>query len=269
MHRYLRAIGYSEVKSRADAVHMLNDLTRNTGGDDLFHPCGKMMGVRVIRNRSYDDFSIEALIPEAFGNLRLYADEVSFQTRGEGHGLSGILEDPEHLLLVAFFCQNHDFVENHQLNNCEVRLSGLALSGKIYLPAREKEREPISELKPKRFGGEKLSSPSSVMDIIRDEERNFEQVTERLENESIYEVIDTLFMPYGIECDKFEVMGNILEMEYLANQDTGEKVYRLDLDANGVLLSVFINEKDLFGEPKVGRRFKGNVWLQGIVNSLP
>jgi hypothetical protein len=26
-----------------------------------------------------------------------------------------------------------------------------------------------------------------------------------------------------------------------------------------------INEKDLLGEPEVGRRFKGNVWMQGTV----
>ena len=27
-----------------------------------------------------------------------------------------------------------------------------------------------------------------------------------------------------------------------------------------------INEKDLYGEPQVGRRFKGSIWLQGYIN---
>ena len=28
---------------------------------------------------------------------------------------------------------------------------------------------------------------------------------------------------------------------------------------------VFVNEKDLLGEPEVGRRFRGNIWLQGEI----
>jgi hypothetical protein len=27
-----------------------------------------------------------------------------------------------------------------------------------------------------------------------------------------------------------------------------------------------MNKKDLLGEPAVGRRFKGNIWLQGMID---
>jgi hypothetical protein len=32
-----------------------------------------------------------------------------------------------------------------------------------------------------------------------------------------------------------------------------------------MIMEVCINKNKLMGEPEVGRRFKGNVWLQGFV----
>ena len=54
-------------------------------------------------------------------------------------------------------------------------------------------------------------------------------------------------------------------MEKMVNQVTQEQMYLLHLESNEISFDVCINEKDLLGEPAVGRRFKGNVWLQGRV----
>ena len=40
----------------------------------------------------------------------------------------------------------------------------------------------------------------------------------------------------------------------------------MTLDCNGLEFDVCINENDLLGEPQVGRRFKGVIWLQGYIN---
>nr|MCR5666747.1 DUF3881 family protein [Eubacterium sp.] len=45
-----------------------------------------------------------------------------------------------------------------------------------------------------------------------------------------------------------------------------ERVYRLSVDCNNLEFDLIINEDDLMGEPAVGRRFKGNIWLQGQLN---
>ena len=49
------------------------------------------------------------------------------------------------------------------------------------------------------------------------------------------------------------------------NSITKEKIYVMKIEANRIIFDLCINEKDLLGEPKVGRRFKGKVWLQGRV----
>ena len=40
----------------------------------------------------------------------------------------------------------------------------------------------------------------------------------------------------------------------------------MTIESNNLIYDICINYKDLLGEPEVGRRFKGNIWLQGHVN---
>ena len=73
-------------------------------------------------------------------------------------------------------------------------------------------------------------------------------------------------MPYGVECDHYSVLGEILEVEPVNNKITGEQIYLLKICANELTFDVCINEKDLYGEPQAGRRFRGEIWLQGYIN---
>lgn len=49
------------------------------------------------------------------------------------------------------------------------------------------------------------------------------------------------------------------------NRMTQEEVIFMTLECNEIIIEVCINREDLFGEPAVGRRFKGVVWLQGFI----
>jgi hypothetical protein len=40
----------------------------------------------------------------------------------------------------------------------------------------------------------------------------------------------------------------------------------MTVDTNDLVYDVCINEKDLLGEPEIGRRFKGTIWMQGFLN---
>ena len=70
-------------------------------------------------------------------------------------------------------------------------------------------------------------------------------------------------MPYGLECDRYSIVSDILEVEATINSVTGEKVWLMIIDYNGIVIDLAINDKDLTGEPEAGRRFKGSIWLQG------
>ena len=94
----------------------------------------------------------------------------------------------------------------------------------------------------------------------------YSMVSRRILHEDMYSIIETCFMPCGVECDQYSVIGNILDVEVKQNRITKEDVYCLKLDCNDVTFTVAINKKDLLGEPRVGRRFKGQIWMQGTVD---
>ena len=73
-------------------------------------------------------------------------------------------------------------------------------------------------------------------------------------------------MPYGVECDQYSIMGEILSCELVDNNVTNEQIYKMKLLCNDLIFDMCINKLDLFGEPQIGRRFKGVIWLQGRIN---
>ena len=50
------------------------------------------------------------------------------------------------------------------------------------------------------------------------------------------------------------------------NELTKEEIYRLRVECNDMVFTVAINKADLLGEPAPGRRFKGQIWMQGLVD---
>ena len=72
-------------------------------------------------------------------------------------------------------------------------------------------------------------------------------------------------MPCGIETELYSVMGTILNIKKISNTITNELVYNLTVDCNNIVLDICINSADLLGEPSLGRRFKGTIWLQRSV----
>ena len=87
-----------------------------------------------------------------------------------------------------------------------------------------------------------------------------------IQTEDIYSLVDTYFMPYGIEFDHYSVLGEIIAVEKRQNKVSKENLNIITIKCNDMVFDVCINEKDLVGEPRVNRRFKGIVWMQGHIN---
>ena len=49
------------------------------------------------------------------------------------------------------------------------------------------------------------------------------------------------------------------------NPYTLDKIHVLTVFCSGIEFPIAINDKDLYGHPEPGRRFKGVIWLQGII----
>ena len=91
----------------------------------------------------------------------------------------------------------------------------------------------------------------------------YSMISERIVTDDVFTIVDSYFMPYGIECDQYNIIGEILDIMSFKNILTGEDIYQMTVESNDMQFDICINKNDLLGEPKVGRRFKGLIWLQG------
>ena len=161
-------------------------------------------------------------------------------------------------------------MDERSLETKRANLTGLAVSGKILLPIQktEKQRENAKVtakerntlLEAAKNGDEDAMETLTIEDIDM-----YSQISRRVMKEDLYSIIDSCFMPCGVECDQYSVIGEITEIVEKKNQITGEDVYDLKLECSDIVFHVGIAKQDLTGEPAVGRRFKGQIWMQGNV----
>ncbi len=111
-----------------------------------------------------------------------------------------------------------------------------------------------------------MGDEEAIESITLDDMDTYSIVQNKIHEEDVYSIVDNYFMPTGMECDQYAILGEILECEKVTNSYTKEDVYIMRISANDLEFDLCINSLDLYGEPAVGRRFKGSIWMQGIVN---
>lgn len=269
---------YDEALKDPDVVTKAIDLD----GNEITELRKEVAGGMGICMRGYfrkdDQFIMDYYFPyrEASNTSNGIPTNVIPQTDREG--FFGLCDDVRIGVDLIYFIQDMmPILMSDQRGLKEVFFGGssfMALSngGKILLPIMKKAGDEQKKL-------ENVQKRSKLVAAAKNgDERAYEELTvndmdlynslsKRLSNESLYEIVDTSFMPSGIESDKYSVIGEILNVRKFMNKRTRQFIYDLTLQSDSMIYGVCINEKDLLGEPEIGRRFKGDVWLQGIVNA--
>lgn len=162
------------------------------------------------------------------------------------------------------------FREQKVISDKMVFLSALSVEGKIILPIKKTEEQIAkcnaatkerNKLVNRALNGDREAMDNLTIgdyDILSD-------ICRRIQKEDIYSIVDSSFIPSGLECDFYSVIGNIIEVDTYQNCITGESVYYMHLECNGYEFDLAINKEDLLGEPQAGFRFVGKIWLQGDV----
>lgn len=288
MHSYLRAIGFSklnkesEVEALLDKVYREYDHREAARTDDgafleMEKSFGPDMGIMLCGKMDEEGFHRQYYFPYFKGNGVTTTEEVSIEKRVNGDSFSGLCEDGRVGVSLIFYLQNpaayqkEQFVSHIFGTNASVTLSGLSTEGMILLPVQKNfeqvdDQKKITAKRNQLISAAKNGDQEAIESLTIEDMDIYSMLSRRITEEDIYTIVDTFFMPFSVECDLYQIMGNITYYQKIQNPITKEYVYQMSLECNDLNFDVCINEKDLLGDPEVGRRFKGSIWLQGKLN---
>lgn len=292
MHKYLRAIGFSDIKSTKEMNELIVEAVKSSckklyttiSNDseilysEYYSKFGKRLGL-CIRGEYSDNnsFSCDYSFPYIDGTGITSYEDISVEQHIEKLSFAGVIEDYSIGISLIFYLQNiityMKYLNSDRLplSGTSLTLSALSTSGKILFPI-DKDELQIEKankynLRKSRMIAEARKGNEAAMENLTIQDMDtYTVIRKKMKDEDIYSLVDTSFMPYGVECDLYSCIGQIVDIFEDENIITNEKVYILTLDVNGIFFDTCINSKDLMGEPKIGRRFKGVVWLQGYIN---
>ena len=290
MHKFMRAIGFSKLTDRREEQRLITDIIMNathrsstSNGEDtiLAEFCedfAQDIGIAVCGEFDADEkFTYDYFYPYLRGTGISSCEDVSVERHADRESYAGVCDDIKVGVSLIFYLQNivpyvkAQTTDMLPVTGTTLTLSGLSISGKILLPIGKDESDK------QRIQRESMSRNQLIAAARRGDEDAIESLTledmdiystisKKILTEDVFSLVDTYFMPYGVECDQYSVMGEITDISLRVNRITREEIYVLRLCCNDLEFDVCINKEDLYGEPQIGRRFKGVIWMQGYIN---
>ena len=290
MHKFMRAIGFSKLTDRREQQRLITDIILNathrsytsSGGETILaefcEDFAKDMGIAVCGEFDESDkFTYDYFYPYLRGTGISSGEDVSVERHADKESYAGVCDDIKVGVSLIFYLQNMvPYVKAQNEDMLPIRgttltLSGLSLGGNILLPISKNEKQVQKIQKASRNRNQLIAAArkgdeDAIESLTLEDMDTYTSISRKILTEDVFSLVDTYFMPYGVECDQYSVMGEILDITLRTNKLTGEEIYVMHLNCNDLEFDVCINKQDLYGEPQVGRRFKGTIWLQGYIN---
>lgn len=290
MHRYMRAIGFSSFESRRKLQELLAEVVMHPDrrayamgqeGYILGEFCkdfAKGMGVAVCGEFDEEErFTFEYYFPYLEGCGITSYEDISVERHADKESYAGVCDDYKLGITLIFYLNNKiPYVREQSANRLPIQgttltLSALSVNGTIMLSIqKDKEQmERVKQVSANRnslIAAAKKGDEAAIETLTLKDMDIYTIISKRIQNEDIFSLVDTYFMPYGVECDHYSILGEIVGMRQTTNQLTGELIHVLTVYCNELTFDICINKDDLYGEPQIGRRFKGTIWLQGKIN---
>lgn len=290
MHKYLRAIGFSKIKDRKELQKILTDIVVNgtdraytsNGDKTLLAVFGRdfaeRMGIAVCGEFDEDDrFTFDYYFPYFKGNMISSEEDVSIERHAAQESYAGVCDDVKIGVSLIFYLQNMiTYVKAQNAGMLPIRgttltLSALSTQGTIMMPLMKTEKDLIKNKntsinRSQLINAARKGDEEAIESLTLEDMDTYTTISRRIQKEDVFSLVDTYFMPYGVECDQYSILAEIVDCNLVKNKMTGEEIYQMTLNCNDLIFEMCINKEDLYGEPAVGRRFKGMIWMQGYIN---
>ena len=290
MHKYLRAIGFGKLTDRKELQKLLTDIVVNgtdraytsNSENTLLAEFGKDfaegIGIAVCGEFDEDDkFTYDYYYPYLRGNIISSQEDVTVERHAAQESYAGVCDDIKVGVSLIFYLQNMiPYVKVQNSGMLPVRgttltLTALSVKGTIMMPIMKTEKDLIRNKKTFQNRSQLINAArngdeEAIESLTLDDMDTYTTISRRIQKEDVFSLVDTYFMPYGIECDQYSILAEIVECNQVTNHLTQDEIYVMTLNCNDLIFEMCINKEDLYGEPAVGRRFKGIIWMQGYIN---
>lgn len=288
MHKFMRTLGFSMYQKKQDMEKLLRRLAKeaertgiltDTDGSrlcELRTEIAPGTGVAIVGQLSEKGtFRREYYYPYIKSTEISSRAECSIQRHTERETYAGLLDEYKVGISLIFYIENSmeyriRLADRQSVQPTGTALTGFSVQGRILLPIQKTEQQAedskqAARVRSKLLEAARHGDEDAIETLTMEDIDKYSMVSRRIVNEDVYSIIETCFMPCGVECDQYSVIGEITGIEKMANRITKEEIYKLRLDCNDMIFHTLINKQDLLGVPEIGRRFKGQVWMQGTV----
>lgn len=287
----MRAIGFSEYTDRKklkELIHMSvassdeRAYTLNDDGVMLGEFCkdfAEGMGIAICGEFDDEDdkFMYEYYYPYLKGKGVTTYEDITVERHAARESYAGACDDIKVGITLIFYLQNMipyvkaKYCGMTPLSDISVTMSGLSVDGCVMMPIKKDEMQKRKVRKDsvnrsKLIDAARKGDEEAIETLTLEDMDIYTTISRKILKEDVFSIVDTYFMPCGVECDHYSVLGEIVDYKKVTNSLTGEEIYLLTICSNELTFDVAINIIDLFGEPQIGRRFKGTIWLQGRIN---
>lgn len=292
MHAYLPAIGFGQIKKKSQLQQLLSsvqnfpDQVRTIRLDEesslvvYTKEIAPNTGLMLCGEEDSDGkFQMEYYAPYINSDMCSSEAECSIERQSSREAYNGVCDDTRLGLNLIFSLNNFMEYRKYQMLQgfyptvTGVCLSALCTEGKILLPIL-KRPEAVRMARKKELGRQKLieaargGNQEAIDSLTIDDMNLSNKVNSLLNSCDLYTMVESSIMPCGMECDRYTVIGEIISVVPLVNEISKEMLCQMDIICNDICIRVLVNRDGLMGEPKVGRLFKGDIWLQGTANFI-
>ncbi len=215
---------------------------------------------------------VRLFMPVALKGAFIKSENVDVSYSSENISAFAFTESEGGGIPVNFLLSNAEDYEDAIIHKSKVRgvyLSAFSNEGMIVLPIEDDVFFDESGEENAKTVSNHFMESAGMRDISMSEEEYYEEMSfirDLLKTEDVLSVLEVYLFPVENIDAMYSLLGIIEDVKKETIRDSDGFIYCLRLRTMGLKLDLLINEKDLLGEPKVGMRFKGNVWLQGRID---
>lgn len=170
-------------------------------------------------------FLYEYYFPYVKGNQISSSEDITIERQAEKEAYAGVCDEIKLGVTIIFYLQNIipykrlKALKRLPVQGTSLILGALSINGTIMMPIikNEYEKERIRKVTNERnqlIAQARMGNEDAIESLTLEDMDTYTTISRRIHKEDVFSLVDTYFMPYGVECDQYSILGEI--MEYLS-----------------------------------------------------